>query len=245
MLKLWGGDSKDTQHKQLNPFSSAQKGKDKKPKSSIAKGIRKLFKMLGLKGTLILLVVLFAAPVLIWFVSSLFQPPIFISSSQLTKVIAVNKLSAIEYPYEGVAEYTDGIYYERFPVHMHYKAIVTVSFNPADVQWNIDNEKKTITLILPEFTHSEPVIDDYIEYLEDWSMGIDPKKAFNYCKQDAIKEIADKVDLNNMAVENAHAMIEGLTYNLVKSGGYKLVWPEDMKQDEQKTAETTGDKNAA
>ena len=48
-----------------------------------------------------------------------------------------------------------------------------------------------------------------------------------------------------MAVENAHAMIEGLTYNLVKSGGYKIVWPEDMKHDEQKPAETTGDKNAA
>lgn len=254
---LGGGDSKDTQTKRLNPFSSAQrdtppdgefsaqKGKNTKSGSFFIKSARKLFKMLGLKGTFIVLGILIAVPFIIWFGRSLFQPPIFLSSSQLTKVIAVNKLSAIEYPYEGVADYTDGFYYERFPVHMHYKATVTVSFNPADVQWKIDNEKKIITPILPEFTHSEPVVDDHITYLEDGSIGIDPKKAFNYCKEDAIKEITDKVDLNNMAVENAHAMIEGLTYNLVKSGGYKIVWPEDMKHDEQKPAETTGDKNAA
>ncbi|WP_028263400.1 DUF4230 domain-containing protein [Atopobium fossor] len=254
---LGGGSSKDIQKesfsssaiaqkvKSLNEKIPNQKSRDKKSHLGAIKGIAKLFKMLGPKGTLIALAVVVAAIFLTWFGVNWMQPPIFISSSQLTKMIAVNQLSVIEYPYEGVADYTDGFYYEHLPVHMHYKATVNVSFNPEDVQWEIDNEKKIITPILPEFTHSEPVIDDHIVYLEDGAIGIDPKKAFNYCKQDAVNDIANKIDLDNMAVENAHAIIEGLTYNLVESKGYKIVWPEDMEKSEQKSVETAGDKNAA
>lgn len=153
------------------------------------------------------------------------KPTEFINSSQLTKIVAVNKLAVVDFTYEGVAEY-NGDGHQDNPLHIHYSAKVKATFNPGDIYFAIDDETKTVTPILPNISISSPNIDDRIDILEGEAQNIDMASVYNACKEDAAAEVQAKSNIKDMAVNNAHKAVEGLTMNLLKSKGYTIVWPE-------------------
>lgn len=146
-----------------------------------------------------------------------------ISSAQLEKAIDISQLSTAEFIYNGVAEKYDEDS-DRIDCYIAYNANVKVGIQMADVTFEIDEEEKTVTPILPEITVTIATLDEnelsYIPKNPDVSL----KEIIALCKEDAVREANQSEKLYETAEENVRGVIEALLSPILDNAGYTIVW---------------------
>lgn len=147
-----------------------------------------------------------------------------ITLSQLEKAIDINELSTAKFVYNGVAEKYKEDKPEEVECHIAYNANVKVGIQMEDVKFEIDEEKKTVTPILPDITVNIATIDEEeISYMPK-NPDISLKEVITLCKEDAMNEANNSDKLYQTAEENHRAVIEALLSPILDDAGYSIVW---------------------
>ena len=165
-------------------------------------------------------------------VGSLFGPNVMnkigkenvITSSQLEKAIDISQLSTAEFVYNGIAEKYDDDKPEKVECDIAYHADVKVGIQMEDVEFEIDEENKTVTPILPEISVNIAALDENeISYIPK-NPDIPLKEIIVLCKEDAVREANDSKKLYQTAEENLKAVIEALVSPILEHAGYTIKW---------------------
>lgn len=147
-----------------------------------------------------------------------------ITTSQLEKAIDISQLSTAEFVYNGVAEKYSEDNPDEAECHIAYDANVKVGINMEDVKFKIDEEKKTVTPILPKIEINIATLDEnsisYIPKNPDLSL----KEVITLCKEDAINEANNSDKLYETAEENLQSVIEALLSPILEHEGYSIQW---------------------
>lgn len=132
--------------------------------------------------------------------------------------------STAEFVYNGVAEKKNENSPEDVDCYIAYDANVKVGINMEDVKFKIDEEKKTVTPILPEIEINIATLDEnsisYIPKNPDLSL----KEVITLCKEDAINEANTSDKLYETAEENLQSVIEALLAPILEHEGYSIQW---------------------
>ena len=147
-----------------------------------------------------------------------------ITSSQLEKAIDISQLSTAEFVYNGVAEKKNENSPEDVDCYIAYDANVKVGINMEDVKFKIDEEKKTVTPILPKIEINIATLDEnsisYIPKNPDLSL----KEVITLCKEDAINEANTSDKLYETAEENLQSVIQALLAPILEHEGNSIQW---------------------
>ena len=146
------------------------------------------------------------------------------TSSTLMDVIDISNLSTAQFTYNGIAEIYKDKKQEKVKCYIRYNAKVKAGIDMKEVQFKIDEEKKTVKPILPEIKiNSNPVDEKSLSFIPADST-IELKDALVACKEDAEREAMESQELLDSAEENLKAIIEGLLYPILDSQGYSILW---------------------
>lgn len=149
----------------------------------------------------------------------------YLTSAQLEKVVCVSKLSTAEYVYNGIADVADDN--GNIVQHIKYDAKVSAGVDMTQIRFEVDNDKKTVTPVLPVITIDDPEIDhSSFDYLPS-NPDMDLKDIISVCKKDARDEITEQGDIYNTATANLKTAVEALTLPLIEDYGYTIVWNDE------------------
>ena len=149
----------------------------------------------------------------------------YFTSSQLSKIVNINKLSTATYRHSGIADkYNDK---GEVEYHVYYESTVDASYDMGAIDFEIDNDAKTIKPILPEPTIGDPNIDTAsIDYLpKDPNASI--RDVETICKEDARAEAKSAGGILYTAHENMKRIIDALLKPIVSEDGYEIIWSEE------------------
>ena len=146
-----------------------------------------------------------------------------VSSAMLTQVIDVSELSSAQFTYNGIAQVyeTDG---STVKCNVKYNAKVNAGIDMNDISFDIDNEKKTVTPILPEIKISSCTVDEeQLSFIPE-NTTADLKDVLKACEEDAETEASKSPQLMESAHENLKDIVEALIYPVLSANGYTVVW---------------------
>lgn len=140
--------------------------------------------------------------------------PEIISTANLKKIIEVSELSTYECIYNGIVTVHNTKKPEKIDYHVSYEAKVKAGINFEDVVIDVDNEKKTISVDIPQVTIHSVAVDfksmDFIfenKKAETSSVSAD---AYKMCEEDVRNETNTNDAIYNLAEENAKNIITAL-----------------------------------
>ena len=147
-----------------------------------------------------------------------------ITSSQLEKAVDISELSTAEFIYNGIADkYSDGNL-EETECHIAYASTVKVGIALDQITFTIDEEKKTVTPVLPEITVNTVTVDpDSLSFIPQ-NPDVELKDIMTVCKEDALKEASESKELYQTAEENLQSAIEAPLSPILKNAGYTMQW---------------------
>ena len=159
----------------------------------------------------------------------------YFTSSDLAGIVNVSKLSTAEYRYNGIADkYNDKGDAEY---HVYYESTVSATYDMSAIDFDIDNEAKTITPILPEPIIGDPSIDttslDYLPKNPDANL----RDVVSICKEDALAEIEEAGGILYTAQQNMKRTVEALLTPLLDASGYTIIWPDEASGENQDASE--------
>lgn len=136
-----------------------------------------------------------------------------ISKSSLEKIIEINELSTVEYTYNATVtktkEDSSDIMY-----HVAYEGTVTAGIDFHEITFDIDEDKKVITITIPEIEiHDVSVNMGTMEYIftkDKYETETISHEAYKLCKADLKKRVEDEDLLKKTAKENAVSSVEAL-----------------------------------
>lgn len=147
-----------------------------------------------------------------------------ITSSELEKVINIGELSTAEFMYNGIAEKYSDDDPEKVECHIAYNASVKIGIEMDQVNFSVDDKKKTVKPELPEITVNAVTVDpDSLSYIPQ-NPKIEMKEIISLCKEDALTEAEETEELYQTAQENIQSAIEALLSPVLKKEGYKMQW---------------------
>lgn len=147
-----------------------------------------------------------------------------ITSAQLEKAIDISQLSTAEFVYNGIAEKYNEKHPERVDCYIAYNASVKVGIQMEDVTFEIQEEEKTVTPVLPEITVQIATLDeDSLSYIPK-NPDVPLKDMLLLCKEDAVREAGESEKLYETAEENLKMVMEALLSPVLENAGYTLVW---------------------
>ncbi|MCD8019886.1 MAG: DUF4230 domain-containing protein, partial [Clostridiales bacterium] len=143
-----------------------------------------------------------------------------VTSSQLEKAIDMDQLSTAEFVYNGIAEKYREKNPEKIQCYISYHATVKVGIQMDDIEFDINQDEKTITPILPSIeVNIADVEEDSISYIPK-NPDLELKEVYSLCKEDAINEANNSEELYEMAEENLQSVIEALLTPILSKSGY-------------------------
>ena len=150
------------------------------------------------------------------------------TSSSLIEAIDIGEISTAQFTYNGIAEiHKDNDQNKKVESYVKYDATVKVGIDGDKLDFEIDEENKTIKPILPELRITVVDLDDEkgFSYIPDKShVGL--KRAIEACEQDVTKEAQKSKKLFEVAEDNLKSHMEGLLQPLVETYNYKIIWDE-------------------
>ena len=121
-----------------------------------------------------------------------------VSSAMLTQVTDASELSSAQFTYNGI--------------------------DMKDISFEIDNEKKTVTPVLPEIKINSCTVDEEKLSFIPENTTADLKDVLNACEEDAETEASQSLQLMRSARENLKDIVEALIYPILNANGYTVVW---------------------
>ena len=146
-----------------------------------------------------------------------------ITSSTLTKTIDIAELSSAQFVYNGIAEIYEDEEKSDIKCHVRYNATVKAGIDMESVDWEINNDAKTIKPILPEIHITSNTVDEKTLSFIPENSDIELQEALIACQEDALTESKQSPELLNLAEENLKSVIEALLLPIA-SPDYKIIW---------------------
>lgn len=143
-----------------------------------------------------------------------------ITQSTLEKIVNVSELSTYEVIYNGVAKVMNETKPEKVDYYVSYESKVKAGIDFEQIEINVDNEAKKISVTLPEIKITDVNVDittlDYIFENEKANTSTVSQEAYKACIEDVTNESASKNAIYKLAEKNAENMIEALISPFVK-----------------------------
>lgn len=202
--------------------------RDKQKKRRLPWKVRMIF-------CLIILIVLIVMGLAVYmYLSNLRKKPEIITEANLQKVVNVSNLSTFEANYDGVATVMNEKDPDKVDYYVSYRSKVKAGIDFSEIKFRIESgedesdEKKTITVTLPEITISEPSVDiaslDYMFMNKRANDATVSQEAYKACIKDAAEECAKEEMLRKMAEQNAENVVMALIKPFVEQadGDYDI-----------------------
>ncbi len=147
-----------------------------------------------------------------------------ITSSTLKEVVETSKLTTAKYVQHGIAKaHIDG----KDNGYILYYAVVKPNIDLKEIDYEIDYDKKEVTVIIPEkFTFDVVLLEDeehqfyyYPENQSDWT----GRDVSYICETDAKQKAESNTELITKARESLLNTIEALLNPILSNNGYKIV----------------------
>lgn len=147
-----------------------------------------------------------------------------ITKATLIDTVDIAELSTAEFIYNGIAEIPKSEKSDKIKCRVRYSAKVKASVTMTDIDFKIDRENKTVKPILPEIK-LDTILDDQegFSFIPENS-DVDLQEVMEFCKKDVTDEATQTSELYESAEKNLKDIIQALTYPLLNSEGYTLVW---------------------
>lgn len=183
---------------------------------------RKLDKKLR-KWMMILIVVLAAVAVLVALRVNEHRKkpePQVLTVSTLTDMIPVSDLSTVTSTYNGVAEVMNEKNPDKLDYYVAYEAKVQAGVNFDELQPEIDEASKTVTIRVPDAYFKKANVDmaslDFMFNSKKANTSGVTERAYKACQEDAERECSSSEAILELARENAVNTVEALTCPLVE-----------------------------
>ena len=160
------------------------------------------------------------------FAAGTFDPPkrTTITTSTLTEMVETDKLTTAKYIHHGIARAKIA---DKKGGYVLYYAIVKPNIELSEIQYMVDDEAKTVTVILPEFDLDVELIEDDNEHkfyyhpsnMSEWTAT----DVSNICKFDAQQKARDNKELMDLARESVEDAITALLDPILVANEYTLV----------------------
>lgn len=177
----------------------------------------------------VLIVVILITSVFVFVKVSGKKEPEIITKSNLEKIINVSDLSTLEAVYNGIAQVTNSENPDQIDYYVSYEAKVKAGIDFQQVNIDVDNEQKLITVTIPEIKINDVNVDiaslDYIFLNNKANTETVSEQAYKKCIEDVTNETNTEESIYELAEENAKNIIEALIKPFVcqLDAEYKLV----------------------
>lgn len=148
--------------------------------------------------------------------------------STLVKAVDISELSTANFTYDGIAEYYKNEKDEKkgkVKCYIHYRAVVKASADMSEIEFEIDQEKKTVKAKFPEIEVNSNSIDleeSTLSFIPD-NTTIELKDAIKTCQEDISREAKSSEELFEVARNNLENTVEALLLPIVEGAGYTFV----------------------
>lgn len=209
---------------------AANEQMEKESKPEIDGEERKIPKQKGgaLKWIIPAIVIVVAIIVVAVILSKPKTKPVFSAETMLQDICEIGELSAASYSYNGVAKAYDDRGIETY--YIKYYGNVEVGIHFEDIEIDIDDENKTITVQVPECEFlSDPIVDlgkaEYIFVNSAYNTETITAQAYGIAIDDLFQKASADTELFKVAKENIITSIEALTEPLIEQTGlgYQLI----------------------
>lgn len=144
--------------------------------------------------------------------------------STLMDAIDITELSTSQFTYNGIAKIYKDENSSKIKCHVRYSAKVKAGINMDEVDFDIDNENKTVKPILPNIQITTNLVEEESLSFIPSDVKVDLKEVLTACKKDASQEAAKSEELVESAEENLKSIIEALLYPILDANGYTIIW---------------------
>ena len=196
-----------------------QKSKERAKKISAVKKLPKIAKILLAIAVVVIIIV--AAAVIPGVINSSNQG-ITVSKASLKEAVSISKLSTAEFTYNGIAEKLNDD--NNVDYYIYYEATAKSGVDMDDIDFDISQESKIITVILPAINVNSPVIDESkVDFLPS-NVDANLREVIDTCKADIQQEIANNPNIRKTAEDNLKSTLEALLLPIIGGEGYQLEW---------------------
>lgn len=140
--------------------------------------------------------------------------PEIITKSTLEKIVDISDLSTFEAVYNGVAKVMNEKKPDKVDYYVSYEAKVKAGFDIERVELDVDNDKKVISVTIPEIKITETDVDiaslDYIFMNDKANESTVSEQAYKKCIEDVENESSSENAIYRLAGENAKDVITAL-----------------------------------
>ena len=139
----------------------------------------------------------------------------YLATSDLKSAVDIDSLSTIDYTYHGIAEkHGKFLWQDRVDYRVKYEAHVRASYALSDIQFEVNEEDKVVTVYLPEAQIGDPQLDNSkFGYLPE-SATADMKDVIALCREDAANDV-DKEEIKEQAEASLKDTVKALTLPLI------------------------------
>jgi hypothetical protein len=134
-----------------------------------------------------------------------------ITESNIEDVLEISELQTADYIYNAVAKVYDD---DNIIYYIAYEGTVTAGIDFDDIEIELNNETKEITLSVPQSTIQDCIVDigslEYIFVDEKYNNENELKNAYAYCEEDLKTRVENERELLENATENARQVVEAL-----------------------------------
>lgn len=146
--------------------------------------------------------------------------PQVLTVSTLTDMIPVSDLSTVTSTYNGVAQVMNEKNPDKLDYYVAYKAKVQAGVDFADLQPEVDEASKTVTIRVPAAHFMDANVDvsslDFMFNNKKADTSGVTERAYKACQEDANRECSCSEAILELARENAVNTVEALTRPLVE-----------------------------
>ncbi len=150
------------------------------------------------------------------------KKPASINKTSLKTAVSIGELTDASTSYAGIAVKTNDK--QEAVCHIYYETTVNAYVDTSAIDFDVDDENKTITPILPEQQlNVETPSTGSITYFED-NPDISSDEALRICSKDAKNDAADNNALATCGEANLKKTIEALLNPILTESEYTLSW---------------------
>ncbi len=146
--------------------------------------------------------------------------PQVLTVSTLTDMIPVSDLSTVTSTYNGVAQVMNEKNPDKLDYYVAYKAKVQAGVNFDELQPEIDEASKTVTIRVPDAYFKKANVDmaslDFMFNNKKADTSGVTERAYKACQEDADRECSSSEAILELARENAVNAVEALTRPLIE-----------------------------
>ena len=143
-----------------------------------------------------------------------------VTVASLQKIVNVSELSTFTAVYNGVAKVYDSEDPQEIRYYVSYDAKVNAGIDMEKASIFIDEEKKIINIQLPEVYITDITVQassmDFIFMDEDDNTNTVVAEAYKYCEEDVRAEADTKIEIKDLARQNAINIFTALTKPFVE-----------------------------